>query len=176
MPISDQNALRDVPSSSMAFAEVLVVLQALEIVGCRYWLEGGWGVDTLVGRQTRPHRDLDVDFDAAYEAEALAALQELDYVVETDWRPNRVELVAPARGWVHLHRLVLDEAGSARQAALDGSYHRFDRSWFTLESWTADPYPVTAQAQRLFREGYEHRPVDRHDLDLLEELDRGRSP
>jgi hypothetical protein len=39
------------------------------------------------------------------------------------------------------------------------------------------PVPcVSAQAQRLFREGYEHRPVDRHDLDLLEELDRGRSP
>jgi lincosamide nucleotidyltransferase A/C/D/E len=99
VPISDQNALRDAPSSSMALAEVLVVLQALEIVGCRYWLEGGWAVDTLVGRQTRPHRDLDVDFDAAYEAETLAALQELGYVVETDWRPNRIELVAPARCW-----------------------------------------------------------------------------
>jgi lincosamide nucleotidyltransferase A/C/D/E len=129
VPISDPNALCDVPSSSMALAEVLVVLQALEIVGCRYWLEG---VDTLVGRQTRPHRDLDVDFDAAYEAEALAALQELGDVVETDWRPNRIELVAPARGWVDLHPLVLDEDGSARQAALDRSYHRFDRSWFTV--------------------------------------------
>lgn len=31
---------------------------------------------------------------------------------------------------------------------------------------------MTAQAQRLFREGYEHRPVDRHDLDLLEEWGR----
>jgi Aminoglycoside-2''-adenylyltransferase len=114
VPISDQNALRDVPSPNMALAEVLVVLQALDIVGCRYWLEGGWGVDALVGRQTRPHRDLDVDFDAAYEAEALAALQELGYVVETEWRPNRVELVAPARGWVDLHPLLLDEDGSAR--------------------------------------------------------------
>jgi lincosamide nucleotidyltransferase A/C/D/E len=177
VPISDQNALRDVPSPSMALAEVLVVLQALDIVGCRYWLEGGWGVDTLVGRQTRPHRDLDVDFDAAYEAEALTALHELGYVVETDWRPNRVELVAPARGWVDLHPLVLDEDGSARQAALDGSYHRFDRSWFTVGELGGRPVPcVTAQAQRLFRERYEHRPVDRHDLDLLEELDRGRSP
>jgi lincosamide nucleotidyltransferase A/C/D/E len=177
VPISDQNALRDVPSPSMALAEVLVVLQALDIVGCRHWLEGGWGVDALVGRQTRPHRDLDVDFDAAYEAEALAALQELGYVVETDWRPNRVELVAPARGWIDLHPLLLDEDGSARQAALDEGYHRFDRSWFTVGELGGRPVPcVTAQAQRLFREGYEHRPVDRHDLDLLEELDRGRSP
>ncbi|MDR1753876.1 MAG: aminoglycoside nucleotidyltransferase, partial [Eubacterium sp.] len=24
------------------------------------WLDGGWGVDALVGRQTRPHDDLDV--------------------------------------------------------------------------------------------------------------------
>jgi hypothetical protein len=94
---------------------------------------------------------------------ALAALQELGYVVETDWRPNRVELVAPARGWKDLHPLVLDEDGRARQAALDGGYHRFDRSWFTVGELGGRPVPcVTAQAQRLFREGYEHRPVDGH--------------
>jgi Aminoglycoside-2''-adenylyltransferase len=73
--------------------------------------------------------------------------------------------------------LVLDEDGSVRQAALDGGYHRFDRSWFTVGELGGRPVPcVTAQAQWLLREGYEHRPVDRHDLDLLEELDRGRSP
>jgi polyisoprenoid-binding protein YceI len=40
------------------------VLDALHRVGCRFWVEGGWGVDALVGRQTRPHRDLDIDIDA----------------------------------------------------------------------------------------------------------------
>lgn len=160
----------------MALEEVLVVLRALDGIGCRYWLEGGWGVDALIGRQTRPHRDLDVDFDAAYEQQALAVLQQLGYVVETDWRPNRVELVAPARGRVDLHPLLLAEDGSARQAALDGGYHRFDASWFAVGQLGGQPIPcVTAEAQRLFHEGYEHRAVDQHDLQLLDEFEQGRN-
>lgn len=174
MPTSDRTEAEDEPSlANMVLAEVLTVLEALDTVGCRYWLEGGWGVDALVGRQTRAHRDLDVDFDAAYEAQALAVLQQLGYVVETDWRPNRVELAAPKRGWVDVHPLLLAEDGSARQAALGGGYHRFDRTWFTVGELGGRPVPcVTAEAQRLFREGYEHRPVDRHDLELLKELEQ----
>lgn len=26
----------------------------------RVWLDGGWGVDALLGRQTRPHDDMDI--------------------------------------------------------------------------------------------------------------------
>lgn len=163
--------------ADMTLTEVLAVLRVLDTIGCRYWLEGGWGVDALVGRQTRSHHDLDVNFDAGYEVEALAALRLLGYVVETDWRPNRVELVAGTDGRVDLHPLVLHEDGSARQAALGGGYHRFDRSWFTKGELGGRPVPcVTAEAQRVFREGYEHRPVDRHDLDLLEELAQGNDP
>jgi lincosamide nucleotidyltransferase A/C/D/E len=152
----------------MALTEVLTVLEALDTVGCQYWLEGGWGVDALVGQQTRPHRDLDVDFDAAYEGAALAVLQQLGYVVDTDWRPNRVELVAPTRGRVDMHPLLLDADGGARQAALEGGYHHFDRSWFTVGDLGGRRVPcLSAEAQRLFHQGYEHRPIDRHDLDQL---------
>jgi lincosamide nucleotidyltransferase A/C/D/E len=41
---------------------------------------------------TRPHRDVDVDFDAACEDAVLEALADLGYSIETDWRPNRVTL------------------------------------------------------------------------------------
>ncbi len=160
----------------MALTEVLTVLQALDEVGCRYWLEGGWGIDALVGRQTRPHRDLDVDFDGAYEVTVLAALQKLGYVVETDWRPNRVEFIAPGRGWVDLHPLLMAADGSAQQAALGGGYHQFDRSWFTVGHLSGRPVPcVTAEAQRLFRQGYELRLVDRHDFDVLDQLSQKSS-
>lgn len=88
---------------------------------------------------------------------------------------GRIKLVAAARGWVDLYPLVLAEDGSARQAALGGGYHRFDRSWFTVGELGGRPVPcVTAEAQRLFHAGSEHRPVDRHDLDLLMELEPGR--
>jgi hypothetical protein len=89
--------------AGMSLGEVLAVLDAVRSVGCRFWIEGGWGVDALVGHQTRPHRDVDIDIDGAFEGEVLAALRDLGYVIETDWRPNRVELVAPGRGWVDRH-------------------------------------------------------------------------
>jgi len=99
-------------------------------------------------------------------------LAELAYVVETDWRPNRVELAAPGRGWVDLHPLLLAEDGSARQAALDGGFHVFPAAFFTVGSLDGVPVPcVSAEAQRLFHGGYEARAADIHDLDLLARLE-----
>ena len=63
----------------MAATEVVAVVAALERSGCRVWLEGGWGVDALAGRQTRAHRDLDVAIDAAQEA-VVRATSMLDRV------------------------------------------------------------------------------------------------
>ena len=70
-----------------------------------------------------------------------------------------------------MHPLLLDEHGGARQAALGGGYHRFDRSWFTVGELAGRQVPcVSAETQRLFHQGYEHRPIDRHDLGLLTKL------
>ena len=155
----------------MSMAEVLVVLDAVRSIGCRFWLEGGWGVDALVGRQTRPHRDVDVDFDAAYEDAVMEVLTGLGYSIETDWRPNRVELSAPGSRWVDLHPLVVDENGDARQAALDGGWHELHRSWFTTGILGGVTVPcVSVEAQQQFRTGYQLRTVDLHDLAQLERL------
>src|SRR3712207_927602 len=83
-------------TESTSAEEVARVLAGLEAASCSAWIEGGWGVDALVGRQTRQHRDLDLDIDADHEARVLAALTDLGYAIETDRRPTRVELVAPA--------------------------------------------------------------------------------
>jgi len=155
----------------MSLEHLLEVLAAVERVGCRYWLEGGWGIDVLVGRQTRPHRDVDIDVDGAFEDEVLTALGDLGYAVETDWRPNRVELAAPGRGWVDVHPLILDDMGNARQVALGGGWHEFPRSFFTVGHLNGVVVPCfTVEAQRFFHRGYELRDVDRHDLAELDRL------
>ena len=40
--------------------ELLLVVESLEHLGLGYWLAGGWGVDALVQRQTRRHKDIDI--------------------------------------------------------------------------------------------------------------------
>jgi lincosamide nucleotidyltransferase A/C/D/E len=47
---------------------LFAVLDVLEALGIKYWVEGGWGVDILTGRQNREHRDIDIDFDGRQEA------------------------------------------------------------------------------------------------------------
>jgi lincosamide nucleotidyltransferase A/C/D/E len=43
--------------------DVVEVLEALERRGICSWVDGGWGVDALVGEQTRDHLDLDLAVD-----------------------------------------------------------------------------------------------------------------
>ena len=40
--------------------EVVGLYLDMEAHGVELWLMGGWGVDALLGRQTREHHDLDV--------------------------------------------------------------------------------------------------------------------
>jgi lincosamide nucleotidyltransferase A/C/D/E len=153
--------------------EVLVVVDALEHAGCWVSIEGGWGVDALVGRQTRPHRDLDVDVDAAHEPVALTVLGRLGYEVETDWRPNRVELSAPGRGWVDVHPLTADAEGHRWQAGLDGERYLYPAGSFVTGSILGRPVRCLSAVQQLeFHQGYELRDTDHADLAVLHELAR----
>jgi hypothetical protein len=90
---SQKMTQRDGASQGVDLGEVLGVLADLTGAGCSVWVAGGWGVDALVGRQTRLHRDLDLALDARNETVALRALERRGYRVESDWRPVRVELV-----------------------------------------------------------------------------------
>ena len=40
--------------------DVLRVIAALQAGNLRVWLDGGWGVDALLGEITRPHDDVDL--------------------------------------------------------------------------------------------------------------------
>lgn len=73
-------------------------LVALHAAGVDAWSMGGWGVDALLGRQSRRHRDLDVIIDRPAVAVALAALGRLGY---REW----YRLTAPAGSWYRLHPL-----------------------------------------------------------------------
>ena len=154
----------------MLVREVLRVLDALEAGGVACWVLGGWGVDALVGRQTRDHRDLDVAVDAAQLDQGLVTVHALGYTVETDWLPVRVELVAAA-GWVDVHPVVFDSSGHGVQAGLDGvtfDYAAKDLQHGVLGGRTVSC--ISAAHQIRVHSGYEHRPQDVHDLEQLRAL------
>jgi lincosamide nucleotidyltransferase A/C/D/E len=149
---------------------VLNVVSAL--AGCRCWVAGGWGVDALVGEQTRDHRDLDLAIDARCQADVLTALEGLGYSIETDWRPARVELAAAGSRRVDLHPVRFGPDGVGRQADLDGGHFEYPAGCFTVGRIGGEPVPcLSADQQRRFRRGYALRDADRHDLALLAALE-----
>lgn len=44
--------------------DLITILKILNDSNIKYWLDGGWGVDVLAGKQSRNHRDIDINFDA----------------------------------------------------------------------------------------------------------------
>jgi lincosamide nucleotidyltransferase A/C/D/E len=61
---------------NMSATDVLSVLDALEGQSLRFSLAGGWGIDALIGAQSRPHDDLDIVIDD-YEHDEPKARQAL---------------------------------------------------------------------------------------------------
>ena len=46
--------------SEVSAAQAGALVESLQAAGIRCWVVGGWGIDALVGRQTRAHHDLDL--------------------------------------------------------------------------------------------------------------------
>jgi lincosamide nucleotidyltransferase A/C/D/E len=143
------------------------VADRLEAARLPFWLNGGWGVDALLGRQTRPHLDLDVIVDATtldLRAQVDAALAAAGFHragEETSIPPlPTVWVYADGRGAVVD---VLPADLSAPPFDADGA----------LGSGQIEGRPVacvSAGVQRALRSGYRHRGADRDDLAALSAL------
>lgn len=151
--------------------DLLAVLDILDEMNMQYWLDGGWGVDVLAGKQTRTHRDIDINFDSMYMDELLNLLREKGYKIDTDLRPVRVELYHEQLGYIDIHPFVLNHEGTAKQADLEGGFYEFEADIFGTAVFHGRNIPcISAKGQRLFHTGYEPREVDKHDIKILERL------
>ena len=151
--------------------DLLSIINLLENSGITYWLDGGWGVDVLAGKQTRTHRDIDINFDAEYREKLLTLLTECGYEVETNWAPVRIELYSDKYGYIDIHPFVLNEDGTSKQADLEGGWYEFEKDYFSNAVFEGRVIPcISAKGQKVFHSGYELRDKDRHDLTIIESL------
>lgn len=151
--------------------DLIKVIELLEKTGITYWLDGGWGVDVLAGRQTRTHRDIDIDFDAQYMEKLLDMLLYIGYKIDTDWKPVRIELYSDELGYLDIHPFVLNEDGTSKQADLEGGWYEFEKDYFSSASFEGYKIPcISLKGQKVFHSGYESRDKDVHDISILEGL------
>jgi lincosamide nucleotidyltransferase A/C/D/E len=150
--------------------DVIAVVRLLERARCPVWIDGGWGVDALLGRQTRLHADLDLAIALADVPAAKDILTTvLGYRVAQDEMPTRLELRDRQDRRIDLHPLVFDAQGNGRQQLQDGSWGMYSSSGLA-GSGSIDGYHVrclSPDLQLQFHLGYEPDEDDRHDVELL---------
>jgi lincosamide nucleotidyltransferase A/C/D/E len=153
----------------MPAEEVVRVLDVLEARGLRVWLDGGWGVDALAGRQTRDHEDLDIAIALAEADAVIAALATLGYQAHDDEMPTRLDLRDDRDHRVDLHPLTFDGSGNGLQQLQDGRFGIYTAEGLT-GAGSVSGRPVRCLSRELqlrFHAGYELDDNDRHDIALL---------
>lgn len=149
---------------------MLEVLDALGVAGLRVWLDGGWGVDALLGRQSRPHDDVDVVVELSAVAEVWAALVPLGFEMTDDLRPTRAVLRTADGRQVDLHPITFDAGGTGWQvgASPDGSDCAYPGGGFASGRIMGRSVPcLAASLQVAHHLGYEPTDRDRADMASL---------
>ncbi len=134
--------------------DVIEIYASLLEHGVRIWIDGGWGVDALLERQTRAHKDLDaiVSFD---DLPAMTAvLSERGFVLKHIWDENqwlrhegRVLLIGPGEtgGEVATAFVLRDALGRE----IDIHVMQFDERGRGTPAWRSIvPFPTDALTGR----------------------------
>jgi lincosamide nucleotidyltransferase A/C/D/E len=151
--------------------DVLRVLDVLSAAGVGAHVDGGWGVDALLGDQTRPHADLDLAIARHSFARAIDALRAEGFdLVRDDGR--HVQVFADADGTtVDLHAYdtsVVDHGddGTARHGG-DGLAFEVD-GFEGAGTISGRPVPCISPATLVrYHNGYAVDADDWHDVRLL---------
>jgi lincosamide nucleotidyltransferase A/C/D/E len=154
----------------MSAKDVLAILDRLEGAALTVWVDGGWAIDAVAGRQTRPHDDLDL----VARLEEVPALERelaaLGYERAGGGPPGSFESVTVDGRQVDVHPIADDGAYQMRDGGVwhypvDGLDGRGTIGGRAVRCLTVD-------AQLYCRSGYD--PVDpekhRRDLELLHRL------
>jgi lincosamide nucleotidyltransferase A/C/D/E len=158
--------------------------------GVQLWVDGGWGVDALLGRQTRSHKDLDAIVAFEHLPALARFLSERGFSLKLIWENNRwahcpepPALVGREHPAVEAATAFVLEDDSGRE--LDFHVVRFDEYGRGMPAWNSDfVFPpeafaglgtvggtgvrcLSAETQMRTHTGYVLKESDVHDLRLL---------
>jgi len=97
----------EMPSSAL-----LELLQLLDEAAISVWLDGGWGVDALLGTQTRSHKDVDLIVRVPDVPKVQKVLGRRGFAVKQGTPPNSFVLANGLGLEVDVHAVVFDDGGN----------------------------------------------------------------
>lgn len=115
----------------MTPAALVELLQLFESAAIEVWLEGGWGVDALLGRQTRPHKDVDIIIRVADLPKLRQILGRRGFAVQEGGTPSNFVLSDRSGREVDVHAVDFDPEGNGVYRMANGEDWIFPASGFT---------------------------------------------
>jgi lincosamide nucleotidyltransferase A/C/D/E len=104
----------------MTASALVELLRVLEAAGLEAWLDGGWGVDALLGRQTRPHKDVDLIVRLVDVPRLCEMLGQRGFAVREGAPPSCFVLADGAGLAVDVHPVTFDRNGNGVYRMEDG--------------------------------------------------------
>ncbi len=155
----------------MDAASVLRVLELLEGASIAVWLDGGWGIDALLGEQTRSHSDLDVILSSRDVPRLREALAPAAFSPKPGGTPTNFVLADPHGRELDVHAIAFDERGYGRFQLPDGRAWPFPPSVFRGRGRVAgrEVRCLSAEAQvQCHGQGYVPTERDLRDMESLQ--------
>jgi lincosamide nucleotidyltransferase A/C/D/E len=151
---------------------VVAFLGLMEASGIDVWLDGGWGVDALLGEQTREHGDLDVILSVDDLPRLLAASRAAGYALQPGGTERNFVLRDESGHEVDVHAITFDGRGFGVFALPDGRKWPFPPSAFAGRGRVLgkEVRCLSAEAQvQCHSQGYVPDEHDLQDMNLLQD-------
>ena len=157
--------------NSLTGSDVAEIMEMLQQAGVDVWLDGGWAVDALIKRQTRPHDDLDVVVALNDQRKIRRELGKVGFRVAEDELPTRFVLTDERGRQIDFHTVTFDSEGGGIQKLQNGKSYRYPPQGFTATGEINGVHLkcLTAEVQAECHYGYEPDDKDRHDMQMLHE-------
>ena len=156
----------------MTATALIDLLDRLDAAGIESWLDGGWGVDALLGTQTRPHKDVDLIVRVGDVPRLVALLAPLGFTIREGAPPNAFVLADAGGREVDVHAVTFDAEGAGIYRMENGVDWIVPADGFGGRGDVAGRpcRCLSAEAQVLgHAQGYEPTEKDRRDMARLAE-------
>jgi lincosamide nucleotidyltransferase A/C/D/E len=115
----------------MTVDALLSLLQLFELATLETWLDGGWGVDALLGEQTRPHKDVDLLVGVTDLPKLDGLLGSRGFARRPDGTPSNYVLADSHGVEVDIHAIEFDSRGDGLYRMSDGNIWVYPAAGFS---------------------------------------------
>ncbi len=162
---TNQRNLEQKVQPEMTANDVVELMRLLEQNGIEVYVDGGWGIDALLGEQTRKHGDLDIALPHKYVPKLRELLEARGYkdIPRNDTRDCNFVLDDDKGHEVDVHSYTFDANGKNIFGVAYEPHH-------LTGTGTINGYPVKcipADVMVEFHSGYELDENDYHDVKAI---------